>query len=574
MIRWKSAAPRAVVVVLFAAFLLFGMNPLIRHAALESIQRTTGARVEIGEVRAQIHAGKLSAHKMSLAHDASGTALSAQSASLKFDAQAVAHRRLIVDEAAIRGLMIGGPLPPGAPPVSVDELPAEDAAAGVDMSAWLDGVDGKLLEYAESGSETVQVAQELRKRWPSEIAVLKQELKAVRQQSESLRDSLKASGNTLEKLGRYQQSLQDAQEIHTRADEIYTKVQQFQRQAQLDRSALQTAANNDMEKLREHADLAKLNPQELARFLLGKEQADMISNILVWVQYIRGWIPSEGDSPQPQRGRGRDIWFAGVPAQPDFLVRKALVTGQVQFGEDWIPFAGAMNDLTSHPTLLNKPLTLHLVTQGEQRIEIRAKFDRRKWQRQDVISIDYPAMPVKAHTLGDRSKFALKTRAGVARVRAVIQLQGDQIHGRVLYQHPSPGLTFASRPGFSDRIAQRMNESLGDLQSLEALVDIRGEIKKPKWNLQSNIGDKLADVASETYEAELNSIRQKVATRVQQKIQQETGALDQLLASQNELIAGDLNLLQQARNINPAAPQQPTGKTLQQGAQFLKGLFR
>jgi len=572
MIRWKAAAPRAIVVTVFAAFMLFGMNPLIRYSALELIQRTTGARVEIGAVHAQLHAGHLSAHDMTLAHDSSGTAISVKSASLKFDAEAVAHRRIVVDEAAVRELVIGGPLPTGTPPVSVEQLPEDDPAGGANMSEWLDGVDNKLLEYAESGSETVQVAQQLRARWPVEIDDLKRELKVVRTQSLALRDSLQSGGNTLEKLSRYQQSIQEVKEIHTRADAIYARVQQFETQARLDRSALETAARNDMEKLREHAGLATLNPQELASFLLGKEQAEMLSNILVWVQYIRSWIPSEGGAVEPERVRGRDVWFAGVPPKPDFLIRKTLVTGKVQYGGEWFPFAGAMNDVCSHQTLINKPITLHLVTQGQQRIEIRAQFDRRRGSKQDVITFDYPAMPVAAHTLGDRDKFALETTAGSARLRAVIQLNGNQLHGRVLYQHPSPGLKFASRSGFSGRVADRMNASLGEMQTLEALAEVTGELGNPKWKLESNLGQKLADVASQTYEAELNSIREKVAAKVQEKIGQETAALDQLLASQSKLMADDLNLVQQARNLTTTAPQ--NGDPLQQGASFIKGLMR
>jgi hypothetical protein len=84
--------------------------------------------------------------------------------------------------------------------------------------------------------------------------------------------------------------------------------------------------------------------------------------------------------------------------------------------------------------------------------------------------------------------------------------------------------------------------AVAPIQRLDVKVEIRGRLKRPTWQLQSNLGPQVADGLQQAVQLELAARQQQLLSIARQQVDEELARVQQKLAAQHREILEQLEL--------------------------------
>ncbi len=506
-------------------------------------------RVNIGELEASFWDGRVKLGHVQLAdpRQPMQNLLQADEAVFQLNAAKVMHKQWVIEQATLKRLQFGTPrtesgqLPglPSSDPAREQSVLVEiarDQAAALGQK-WLRQLESRMPLLLEDNLETVQLARELRNRWPQEFERQRQRALQLRQQARNIREMLQQrSDNPLRDLERFQAALQGAQQVIDELSQAQQSLHQLNRQFQKDKSSLLAARQRDREKIITDVGDLSLDGNSLTELLLGENQTRQVRELVGWIRWFRDAIPDPERDFHPVRARGFDVQFR---RQPRFVFRNLELEGEGTIGGQNCKFAGIAKNVSTAPRMLSEPTTIELRGQARSHIQLSAVIDRRTSQKIDRIQINCPKVPVPGQTLGTRDSLLMGIGPGSLSLAIDAEVIDDRLAGKIMVQQTGVTVQVDHVPGMpGGQIMMRsLNEQLDQLDSFNVVVQLHGSLNHPQMQLQSDLGPNIATMLGKALEMSLAESAQEKAAELKTIFDQQLADLDDMYqVNTNEIL--------------------------------------
>jgi uncharacterized protein (TIGR03545 family) len=493
---------------------------------------------------------------------------------LDVETHAALRRKLIVSDGRIDGLRIQTQRDESGA-LSGEEAEDPDDGSFVDGvtqkgEAWLKSTTDKLKQDLENDLHSVQLARELRERWPREYDELRRRGKRIESEAKQLERQIKPIlEKPLEHADEIQPALARADKLRHDVFETRRQLTRLKQQLKIDQQAAARAKQHDEAYLREKLRLDSLDGQTLNEYLLGSVWGSRVETAVRLIQMTRQNVAGdeEGLPTVVPASRGLSVIFPGYHSIPDLLVRRLAVNGSGSADATPFTFDAEVFDLTNEPRRHREPTKINVTAQGAVRLTAQAVLDRRKKTPHDHFIVEVPSVPQPRQVLGDEDKLAIELAPGSASVRANIQVIGQQIEGWISVHQdqlkPKPILS----PSYAKYLTPESLASLGDINQLDAQLILTGDVRRPMLRMQSTLGPQLAASLNQAIQVELDRRRQQLTAQGEQMVQSELDDLQQKMVSEHQdilkkLEIGDeqLKMIRSQLTASLGSPEQIIGR--------------
>ncbi len=548
MIRWGYLIPRLILVAAVAAFLGFGLAPLLRWSIVTYGSQALGARIDIETLDLSLTRVDLELGGVQVANPASPAKnlFRAARVQLDLDRDALLQRRLVVREGRISGLRLDDMRG------SSGALAADDSGSILDdfdeaafRQKWLMPIAGRLREDLESELMTPGLCRELMDRWPNEYRRMEAEIDTLKDRVARLKELVRQvrESKAIPNPERIEQAAREMAQSRRDLERLPSDVRRMGEQVKQDAKAMQEAKDHDVAYLRSKLSLESLNGETLTHYLLSREQAARLHELLAWVEWSRKCIPHRRELTQPERLRGRIVRFGDVRPSPQVLFERLAVDGDFRDGGQFVPFTGTITDVTTQPAVHGRPATVVIEARGTTPLRVHAVLDRTGAMPHDHLVVDLPTLDMPARKLGRAEELALSVAPGRAAVKLEIDLRDDSLAGQLVYAQKDVRLETALAASYGgDLVQTRVNQTLQQVQQLTVTVDLSGTLRRPSTRLHSDLGPQLAEGLNTAVRQELQTRVEQLTSRVSREFKEQLDKLDQLVRVKSDELVARLNV--------------------------------
>lgn len=509
MVRLAYLVPRIIILALIALAVWVSSDPLCRRVFISKIQNATGAKAEIGHLRYSPSNQKIFLKDLAFA-DARApmrNLLQAEMAYLEFDPASLIHRQVIIERGETSHVVFGAPRTvsgalPGFPTPKLEEFkssPTEFQSIEEFGLAWVDQFPvNNVNEWMTENFELVQAALEVTEFWKTQLSSQVNNIATLKQKRDNLTQATIDDGNPLRRKFVNAESEFEALALQTTA--INARLIELERLALSDRDRLTEAFNRDSQKLSESFQAVDFDSKSVSKLLLTKLQEERISEIIGWFNWFRSVVPDPSTDFQPKQKRGKDILFPGLEPRPSFLIKSIDIEGDGRFANQQFNFAGSAFDLTTEPTIHDKPATFSLRAQGDQHLIVSCTLDRRGELPTDSLNVACPDMELPEQLLGEKNSMLI-TMGPASRIQADIQINatGDRLTGELIFRHSNVSLhvdQLHELVGGTDAALQ-LNQGLVSVDRFETRATLSGTLEDYEFQFDSDLGSRFASAANQ-----------------------------------------------------------------------------
>lgn len=419
------------------------------------------------------------------------------------------------------------------------------------MKADMEALLGRLSGLTESAEEkltqefaSIRLTTELAERWPQRYEQLSAEIEQLTPRIKTLRDSIRSKrGDPLQYLDMVQESVSEVTNLRSELDRLRRELAGLKDEALSDRQRIAEARRLDEQRLRELWALEGLDASSLSEYLLGEQQKQRIDSLVEWLQWARSYVPRKVETPEAERGRGVDVVFRGHRPMPGLLVRALQVDGFGTVDRQEFDFRGTLTGITSDPVVYGQPLVVQIESSEPAAVRVQAILDRTGDERIDQITFDCPRIEQTARTIGRREQIALAISPGEMHLWAKLEMRGDQLTGRVIVkQEPVEMSAALGRSWGGERLTTAMNGSLSRVRHIHTVVDVAGTLRRPRWQVQSNLGEHVAGALRGALDSEVRHQQERLAARLQRELELRTGELTAMIEDRQRQLLDKLNV--------------------------------
>ena len=437
MIRWKYAVPRLAIFGALALAVYLGLNPLVRWGIETFSAQVLATQVDIERLNTSLRATEIEIHDLAVAdpdHPQRDLVRAAE-VKLALDRDALLERKLVVRQAAIRGLQLHAAREFAAAPVERWQLPPADEKLREAANQWTRALTtslGKELEAEIDQLESVQLAQNLLEQWPAQYDAVESQVRDVRNRIEMIREMFQAKPADLASgVTHVRQTLAEIETLQQKLVELTEQIDTLPERALADRDEIVAAGRRDAQSLRERFEVVSLDEQGLTQLLLGQEVGDRVLAAADWVRWVRAHLPEDEAEPD-NRNRGLNILFAGRSEKPRLLIESMLLDGETTISGRPYHFAATATGLTTEPAAYACPAVITATLTGERTVELHAVLDRRNQVPVDRIVINCPQITLPTTRLGSDDTVCLALSPGNTHLWVGLTLSEDQLDGQML----------------------------------------------------------------------------------------------------------------------------------------------
>ena len=379
--RWSYLIPRVLVLSVMVAYVAYGLDPSLRATGRMGLTGVTGRAAEIGDLTTRLWPPSIVVDTLDVADaDARTAELRIGRTELTMDADALRHRRAVVDRLVITDVAWDVPADFDVVEPPAEEAPTEpgwsDALLGKGKAALAEQaalIEGRLRERLDPEQlETVRIARSKEATYRSTLDALTQEYQRLRAKADALRtiasDRQFAQSLILEPQ-RVEQIAADAAATRQRLRELKERLALLRRQLPVDVAELNAAKNRDVENLRSEWTELKAAPLDAASLIVGDTTAGVLQQLATWWPKWRSFREaSEWNEVQHVRGRGRDIAFIPPHRGPNAGINHMTLSGLARRDDRTWPFRCEIEHL-HYPPQQHDPATFRWTSGGDTPIE-------------------------------------------------------------------------------------------------------------------------------------------------------------------------------------------------------------
>jgi uncharacterized protein (TIGR03545 family) len=543
-IRWPGLGAFLGIVILFALFWFLLVDRYVEHVIEKYGTRAVGAKVELaGADLSLFPAGlELAGIQVTDPDEPMTNAVEIARVSLSLDALNLLRRKVIIEEMALEGVRLNTPRKTSGALV----LRPDAATTGRTQAALKKWLNEKMalppLEIRDAREilknerlESVELVQSLRAEIQSEKEdwhklLLELPGREVFDKYQGRIQKLKSS--TKGPVGGMLSAAGDAvalqEDIKRDLNAIKQAQRDFDRKMSSIRVRLDQAANaplKDIQRLKEKYSLSTQGISNMSRLIFGPKVGGWTQKAIDWynkLSPILGKVKKEGQGPEPEavkpmRGRGVDVRFKEHSPLPDFLIREAKASVELQSGN----LAGEIKSITPDQDILGTPLIFEFSgkkMKGFDSISIDGAMDRVIPSRsKDTVNAKIVGYEARDVTLSDNPELPVNLEHGRADLQLSGLISGDKIAANLTAAVKAISLKTSLQDG-SGLLARAIGSALSEVSGFTVKAAVTGSLEEYDIKLSSDLDRVLQSVAGKAVQKQAaifeNDLKREVFAKV------------------------------------------------------------
>ena len=571
--RWSYIIPRFIIVGLLWGFLIYGVDPLLRYSTVQSFQTVTGAKVDVAELRTTYFPPSFSIKGLALASASRHGKNMAEfdEFHVQFEPHALSRRQFVVEDGHIDGLRFDtnrhddGQLeftevlePETTEPSWVTEKLTELG------DEWLSNMEAQIKAQIDPNNlETYRLGTGVYEKWDAHFRELVERAKNFEPRAKALKTDFENAkkGDTLRQIEQYLAVAQKADVLARDAQVFRIDLTGIKPEVREDFQLLNAARLRDQEKVKHTLQLLKPDPRRISEALLGNTMYLRIQEILSWVELIREYQHGLQDQIEPPRRPGHNFDFWARNPSPDFLLKSMRLSGTISVNSESVAFRAVLSDVTEDPILLGRPCVMKLVATGPRPLNLQVTYDATQEIPITEMLADFRdtnAIPIRA---GKDGKACLHAVLNDVSWQSRLVLVENRIEGHLAIDSRLDKMAFIANNDLRPEIVEGVNEAFSHLQSLNALVQISGTLRKPHIELDSDVGEQVAEGVKVAFAHQLDIAKAKVMTEVTEYADEQIQMLTSRFAGEyNKLLEDNQELISKAMEVKTLVASLQSGK--------------
>lgn len=556
--RWSYVAPRLTLLVLVWAFFFFAFDPLLKWGMIKGIQKAAKAKAEIAELETGFFPPRLRMAGVAVGDSDAEFRNIVEFAELSFEAEGkpLLEKKLIVDEASLKGLRFGTPRKTSAKLSFVKEKEGESrlAAAMTEeaKSFALDRVADAKADLAADYKvdpddlESVKLAKELEGSYKANYADIadkfdegkyKAEMDALKARYEKAKDEK----NFIRQAKEYGDIAKDAKKIMDAFKKDKDAAEAALAEAKGAFKKLEEARRRDQAAVMSKMKLPSLDTNSIARMLAGPMMAEKTEQAMKGVTVAQKYMPSGAKGVlKNEAPRGREVHFPKEKAYPTLLIRRLALTGEMGLDQP-LDYSGTIKGITTQPQVYGKPTIVEIDGEkGPRKLMLRSVIDFIGEALRTQTKLAYSGMQVDGTRLGSPSSLAVEIKGGSAALQAALKTEGERIGGRAEIR--ITGATFSPSAGSIKAAPLRsaVENTFSGLNSASIGAEIGGTFAKPEMDVTTDLAEKLSKAFSSAMGAELKKAQDAARAKVDEALKPYKDRLDALTSEKQAELSNKL----------------------------------
>ena len=473
-----------------------------------------------------------------------------------FDVLNMLERKVIVEEMSVEGVRLGTPrTTSGAVKPVKETAPDEKGMLGISLPA-LEIPDVNTILQNED-LETIRLIEELKADlkqekiiWETRLQDLpgKAQLTKYKERVKQLKSA--AKGGLEGMLGGVGEVQSLKEEIERDVKDLKAARKEFDEKVSLLNTRLKqikTAPQRDIQHLQAKYNVSPQGLANMSQTLLGSQIGSWVHQGVAWYERAKPFLEgapamrgNEGgpEVQKPLRGKGVDVRFREAHPLPDFLIRLATVSLNLDVGN----LAGSVHNVTSDQPILGKPLTFAFA--GEQLKGVNAvALEGTLNHIEPAQSRDHLAIKANGYHLSDvalskDAKWPVTLTSGLGDIKVNATLQGLALRAQGSGNLRALQLA-AGAPGDTNPFTKSLSSAVSGISQLSLTADVTGTLDNYDVELSSDLDHILQDTAGKMVNELAAKFGSELQTAISAKIAEPMKQLQQTLDGFN-VIGGDL----------------------------------
>lgn len=245
-------------------------------------------------------------------------------------------------------------------------------------------------------------------------------------------------------------------------------------------------------------------------------------------------------TPHP-RASGTDYAFGRADAYPRFWLKRAVISSQPDAAGFAGEVSGELLDFTTEPAVLGRPSVARLKgdfpAHGVRAASAELLIDRSGEVPRERLLAAVGAYPVAGRALVSGDALTLGLERAVAGARVELDLNGDQVALSLQSAFTDVDYRIAARSPLVQQVVQR---AVADIDPVELSARVSGTWEALRWQLDSNLGARLAAGFQRQLQAGVDAARARAEALVRERIAGERVALETQFAAAERQIKTQL----------------------------------
>ncbi len=509
-IRWKGLGAFLGILIVLFIFWFFFVDVFVARIIEKCGTKAVGAKVELDQADVSLFpmGMELKGLQVTNRDKPMRNAVEISRISFSLEPLRLLRRKVIIDEMSLEGVRLDTPRKRSGAiaPRSGAPLPGHKSAvkkwlrSKVALPAFEIQDVHKILE--QEHLESLDLVQSLRadiegekEKWQKRLSSLpgKQKLEEYRSRIQGLKSGTKGP------LGGF---LGPATELMAIQKDLKSDIGMI-KQAQKDlnqelgnvRQRMDQARKapfSDIERIRKKYGLSSQGLSNVTNLLFGPKVGEWSSGLISWYERLRPFVAQalkEKQGPKvvkPLRGKGVDVRFKEYSPLPDFLIRQAKASVELDAGD----LKGQVENITPDQDMLGVPLTFEFSGERMKRIssvKITGALNHVVPSRgKDNIDISVKGYNIRDITLSDRPGWPITLKSALADLQLRGLLTNDKIDANLATNLTSVRLI--TRPeGSSGPLVRAICTALSETSHFAVKADITGTIDEYDIRLSSDL---------------------------------------------------------------------------------------
>ena len=522
--------PRLVLLVLAWAFFFFAFDPILKWGLIKGLEKGAKARAEIASLKTTFLPPSLRITGFAVADSANEYANLAEFAELSFAAEGapLLEKKLVVDQASLKGLRFGTPRKTSGKLPFVKEEPSELAEALKKESKdfALDRAEGvkedavKDYKVSPDELESVKLAKKLEEDYNRDYKAISERL--APEKYEAGMDALKARYEKAKNEKNFAKQAKEYADIGKEVKKLTAdfKKDKVEAEAALAKArdafkAVEEARKRDTAAVMAKMKLPSMDTQSIARMLAGPAIAEKTALAQKWIGLARKYMPSNSKGVlKNEAPRGRLVHFPKEKTYPTFLVRRLELTGELG-REDPLAYSGEIAGLTTQPQVYGHPTTAELKgAKGARRLDLKASLDATGETVKTDSRLSYSGMPVKELQLGSPSSFQVNIAGATGAFEGALKTSGENLDGRAALRLAGGSFKADASKIKAAPLRSAVESSFSGLSSALIETDIAGTVKDPELSINTDLANALSRAFSGAMGAEVKKAREEAQKKI------------------------------------------------------------
>ncbi|MFQ5991986.1 MAG: TIGR03545 family protein [Nitrospiraceae bacterium] len=585
-VRWWGVGAFFVVIGAVAVLWFLFIDGIVERMIESQATQVVGAKVELDSADLSLVPAGLTLMRLQVTNpDKPMTnAVDVAHIALGLDGLQLLRRKVIIEEMKVDGVQFGTPratsgaisTQPEIAPSGEEQPPSGDKDP---FSLPTFKVPDVQEIIANEDLETLKLVESLRPELESERQKWEQRLKELpgKEKFEEYQRRVDKLESATQKggLGGILSGVEEVQTLQQDIERDIDLIKGAKKEFDGQLTALQPRLNQVMkapqEDLRRLQEKYSLSPQGLANLgqaLLGQQVGDWAHQAVAWYKKLQPLLErvkkgqaQDGGGAEvitPTRGIGVNVRFKETQPLPDFLIRLAKVSLNLEAGE----IGGKIQNITPDQDVLGAPLMFAFSGEklsGLDFVKLTGTLNHiLPAAAEDTFKLRTRGYQVKDVTLSDRAEWPVALERAKADVTVDAVLRGDAVDAKVNSQLKSVQLSAGQRDD-PNPLTRALSSALSGISSLAVETDVTGTLTNYEITLRSDLDRVMQQAAGRMVREQAKELQRKLRSAIAAKVKQPMKDFQGNLGGFNA-IGGDLtSRLREGNDV--------LGGLLQQGLQ-------